>query len=70
MVPSLLMVPKFLMVPKLANVPVDVISMVPDAKFSRIRPLSIVSSPFIVIVFEEVLSNRPLVPPIISSEPL
>jgi len=68
--PELLMVPPLLsMVPKLVNVPVDVISMVPVAKFNRVRPLLMVSSPFIVIVFEELLSNWPLVP-IISSEPL
>jgi len=69
MVPELLMVPPLLsMVPKMSIWPLDVTSMVPGAKFTRTRPLLIVSSPSIVIVFEEVLSNRPVVP-IISSEP-
>jgi len=71
MMPELLMVPpeKLLRVPKMSIWPLVVISMVPVAVFSRIRPLSIVTSPLIVIAFEELLSNWPLVP-IISSEPL
>ena len=69
MSPELLMVPPLLsMVPRMSICPLDVTSMVPVAKFCRVRPLSIVSSPFIVIVFEELLDKEPPVP-IISSEP-
>ena len=68
MPPELLMVPPWLlMVPRVLIWPPDDISMVPPALFDRVRPLLMVSSPFTVIVFEELLSNRPLVP-ITSSE--
>ncbi len=68
MVPELLMVPPLLsMVPKMSIWPLDVTSMVPVAKFTRVSPKLIVSSPFIVIVFEESLVKEPPVP-IISSE--
>jgi len=70
MMPELLMVPPlFSMEPKMSIWPLDVTSMVPVAKFFRVRSSSIVSSPFTVMVFVDSLVREPPGTSIISIEP-